>query len=381
VEIEAIATYLFVTSKLREAIPPAGPAGDTAAGRALFASAGCIACHSTRERAVGDRFALGTFAPDLSRVGDKVSAGWLYGWLRAPRAYLAETKMPDLRLAEMEAANLTAFLMQTMRGGGQPAQPGTFPEEAFDVLLAEQGPGAPERKPAAAVQAVFDALPDKARVTKAFAAGERLIQHYGCFACHTIQGLADAPLPCPDLTGVADKGPDKFAFGRTLSDASLRHTTWDWLRMKVSRPRVFDVGKLDTLKPNERLRMPWFGYQGPGAERNPDGPSPAGLSAAEADALVTHLLSLTNERVRESIQHAAGPRETADDRGWRALRERNCAACHLPRVVGTAGALPVETLLQWEAEHRANLSDPVEPDAAVQGLRAVHPSLFGVGRQ
>ncbi|MCY3019846.1 MAG: c-type cytochrome [Planctomycetota bacterium] len=439
VEIEAIATYLFATSKLRETPPPPGPSGSAENGRKLFAATGCAGCHPTREKPGDEQLVFSAHAPDLSRIGSKVSAGWLFSWLRNPRQYWPETKMPDMRLSAAEAADIAAYLLQAMQGKESALPSGTYPEEAFDALIIDKlsptmsrariaallkdttalleystngtfvvprasppvaatamglsslrakvkyvtGPDGKRRDSGdgewteaqiAKITDVLSAEPDKARAVKAFYAGEFLIQHYGCYGCHNIQGWTHAPLPCPNLQREADKDLARFAFGHALTDNSIARTRWDWLRTKVSRPRVYDVGSLDLLKPLERLSMPWFGYVKPAAEpqgqptaaaargtqpgkyhpaSNPDVSSPFGLTPALVDCLVTHLLSLTLEPIPAAMQRTPLPQELAADRGHRVFRELNCAGCHLvglskgppAGISDTPGQLPAESLL------------------------------------
>src|SRR4029078_5841760 len=87
--------------------------GDVENGKKIFALVGCVACHSTHE-AKEDKYEFNQHGPDLSRVGEKVNPGWLFQWLKNPRHYWAETKMPNLRLSDQEAADLTGYLMKTM---------------------------------------------------------------------------------------------------------------------------------------------------------------------------------------------------------------------------------------------------------------------------
>ncbi|GIT40959.1 MAG: hypothetical protein Ct9H300mP9_8090 [Candidatus Neomarinimicrobiota bacterium] len=43
-------------------------------------------------------------------MGSKVSAEWLFNWLKQPHDYMASTRMPNLRLSDQEAKDLTAYL-------------------------------------------------------------------------------------------------------------------------------------------------------------------------------------------------------------------------------------------------------------------------------
>ncbi len=49
--------------------------------------------------------------PNLIGLGSKVSAEWLYEWLKNPKNYWEKTRMPNLRLSDQEAKDITAYLL------------------------------------------------------------------------------------------------------------------------------------------------------------------------------------------------------------------------------------------------------------------------------
>ncbi|HLX62541.1 MAG TPA: c-type cytochrome [Planctomycetota bacterium] len=308
VETEAIAEYIFMASQLREGTLTPPKEGNAEDGRKLYASVGCIGCHSTHDAGEKDKFELNQHGPDLSRIGEKVSAAWLYNWLKNPRHYWAETKMPNLRLSDDEAANLTSYLMSTMKSKEPLRKPEAYPTDTFETIIISKmegtvpdievlkqrlkdplamvetalkskvkygthrndkgiderfdtGDGEWTDEQIAKIKEVINNKPDKDRAAKLFLAGEMLIQHHGCYGCHNIQGWTYAPLTGVNLNGEADKDLDKFDFGHAGHDHSIPETKWDWFFAKVSRPRVFDRDKEDLIKPFDRLRMPWFGYR------------------------------------------------------------------------------------------------------------------------
>ena len=96
----------------------AKPIGDASAGRALFASKGCVACHV----APGVPGAVGTIGPSLSGLGDagkrpQLASGEpntpanIRGWIKDPQARKPGTQMPNLGLGDKESDDLTAFLV------------------------------------------------------------------------------------------------------------------------------------------------------------------------------------------------------------------------------------------------------------------------------
>lgn len=73
------------------------------AGRAVFARAGCAACHSIHGKG-------GSLAPDLTHVGGRRDAAWLYRLLKDPRSVNPGTIMPRPDITEQEIKDLVAYL-------------------------------------------------------------------------------------------------------------------------------------------------------------------------------------------------------------------------------------------------------------------------------
>jgi mono/diheme cytochrome c family protein len=86
--------------------PPAGPAGDAAAGKEIFASAGCGSCHTLADAgtsgAVGPN--LDDAKPDLALVVDRVTNG--------------RGVMPSFegQLDEQEIADVAAYVVEATQG-------------------------------------------------------------------------------------------------------------------------------------------------------------------------------------------------------------------------------------------------------------------------
>ncbi|MDE2149485.1 MAG: cytochrome c [Gammaproteobacteria bacterium] len=92
------------------ALAQAGPSGAE-----LFQGKGCSGCHS-----IGGRG--GQVGPKLDTVGDRLTAEWIYKWLKNPAAVKPGTIMPNLHLTDDERARLTFYLM-SLNAGARPAQP------------------------------------------------------------------------------------------------------------------------------------------------------------------------------------------------------------------------------------------------------------------
>lgn len=90
--------------------PPGGPAAsdppDTSAGKTLYDSQGCVACHT-----IGGKG--GTLGPDLSNEASKGRSGqWLVTQLRDSKAYKPDSIMPAYSsLTNEQIQDLVAYLM------------------------------------------------------------------------------------------------------------------------------------------------------------------------------------------------------------------------------------------------------------------------------
>lgn len=125
VAVHAAVSYLFHFSQPMSyaAVPP----GDPEKGKRAFQTLGCLACHAVGDLRPSSPSRL--YVPDLSRIGDKTHPAWLYHWIRDPRHYYPDSRMPDLRLTDEEARDITAYLMTLKEAPPQP-----IPEPPADGL-------------------------------------------------------------------------------------------------------------------------------------------------------------------------------------------------------------------------------------------------------
>src|SRR5437763_1838239 len=75
-QIKAISAFIW-QSALKDSLPK-HKVGNAAHGKELFESRGCLACHSIGE---GDQLQGGTFAANLTRVGEKANYDYLVRWV------------------------------------------------------------------------------------------------------------------------------------------------------------------------------------------------------------------------------------------------------------------------------------------------------------
>ena len=114
--------------------------------------------------------------------------------------------------------------------------------------------------------------------------GERLINHYGCYACHDIQGFEHVNPVGTELTEEGSKSVHKLDFGLIHLD----HTNYAWFEQKLRNPRIFDEGKVKAR--DEKLKMPNFNF-----------------TDEEVDAVTTALAGLVDNT---SVERKKMPRTT-----------------------------------------------------------------------
>jgi mono/diheme cytochrome c family protein len=87
-------------------------------GRELFYSKyACQSCHIADTKT--DK---GYIGPTLTQVGSRLTAPWVYAWLRNPQALRPGTTEPNQNLSDDDARALTAFLMSLKGPGGRGAK-------------------------------------------------------------------------------------------------------------------------------------------------------------------------------------------------------------------------------------------------------------------
>ena len=298
--IAGVTAYLF--EKSEKASWPAVRAGDPTRGQQLFENVGCQGCHISEVGA--DRHVMDGWrqhGPNLIGLSQKVTPEWLAAWLKNPKGYNPETRMPNLRLSPDEIADLVAYLM------GRPAQP---------EFRRSRPPKADEKERDSLVfdyltqtKSVVEAKADVARMTpkeKDLFVGEKIIGNYGCYSCHVIPGFENAKPIGVELSEWGNKPVHLLDFGFV----HLPHTRADWLAQKVADPRSFDREKVKTFQ--EKLKMPQFS-----------------LSPAEIEAVQTAILGMQRDDMADSlVVKAVGP-HGAVEAGRRLVKDFNCQGCHI----------------------------------------------------
>ncbi|MGA8735150.1 MAG: c-type cytochrome [Terriglobales bacterium] len=167
-------------------------------GRQLLARYGCVHCHTvtlpngTTMKATDD-------PPSLSHIGDKTSREWIYAWLKDPQAYASTATMPNFKLNDDDARDVSAFLI---------ANSTSLPDDT--VALSAKASADP-------------------------VAGASLYGESFCSSCHAVQNAAG------NLVG-GNVGPELTRVGSKVKP--------EWLQAWLCDPRVYDA---ETAMPHYRF--------------------------------------------------------------------------------------------------------------------------------
>ncbi len=333
---------------------------DVERGKALVASVGCMGCHRDPSEEPAKEARLQTLfrehGPHLSGLGTKTTERWVYNWLKDPQSYNPASRMPNLRLTDQEAADIAAYLVQDTRDGflsqAQPtadSQAGGILDEICMLYLMQTKRERAAREELAAMDTH----------AKLVFSGEKLIREHGCFACHDIPGFEnDLPIGT-ELTEAGSKSVHRLDFGFVHE---IEETKIAWYTEKLIAPRIFDRDKVKD--PGEKLRMPNFAF-----------------SDAEAEALVTVLLSLTKKDPQNKLRIPRTERKLVDEAGQILVRRYNCRGCHI--IEGRGGTITPK-VADWlvayedrtatEAEAISNIFSP--PNLVGEGNKVQSEWLF-----
>jgi len=259
--------------------------GNAAEGKKLFETVGCQDCH-VAQGFTKVREARGTsydIAPELTRVGSKDNPDWLFDWVKNPRHFNPETRMPNLRLTDGEARNIVAYLT-------------TLKDDRI-----EKTPPLDINNPAK------------------IAEGEQVIRENGCFGCHSIKGMEKEGKVSVDLSDFDRKLIEQMDFGDTRelpedspvdfkadSDGAtwVKHTWRAWVYGKLHNSRQYATERIVQ-------KMPVFAF-----------------SDAEIRLIRTFLISMTNDIPAAKYQMPNSTKLQEIAAGRRVIRHYNCMQCH-----------------------------------------------------
>jgi cytochrome c551/c552 len=333
-QVKAISAYLW-QSALTDPLPKHKP-GSAAHGKELFETRGCLACHSIRE---GGEMEGGSFAANLTRVGEKDNYDYLVRWVHnarertrpycmyekkdiGPEDYakkglpyvfdLAHTRcpndghelqvqnmtvMPSLRLSPQDAEDVASYLITLKK-----QEASAYPDAAFvdDPNLKEEG--------------------------------KKWIRHYGCAGCHEISGMEEEGRIGTELTFEGSKPIERLDFalltevaqrgsGEPIVDADdlarlpegpAKGPWYDhkgFFEHKLAEPNIWDKGK---IKPElEQLRMPNLH-----------------LTKEQVQSLTTFLMGSEESALPASYQYRPLDYRRDIQQGWWVVKKYNCMGCH-----------------------------------------------------
>jgi mono/diheme cytochrome c family protein len=149
--------------------------------------------------------------PNLQNVAAKVGPQWIYYWVKNPKDFSPETRMPSLRLSDQEAIAITAYVSSL----GNKTDP---------------------------IANIDGRLQDKQN----FSRGEGLVRKYGCPGCHDIPGMEKESRIGVELTTFGSKTLEELFFG---NHTDIKETWDDWTYNKLKTPRTYATERVEQLMP------------------------------------------------------------------------------------------------------------------------------------
>lgn len=280
--------------------------GDIEEGKKIFESVGCMGCHTVNEDPdIEEETSLTSLlkkqGPNLIGLGSKTTPEWIYKWIKNPKEYWPETKMPDLRLSDKEAKNITAYLYSFSNSEFEEIQDLKLDSDELNNITQRW---LNKKYSLDVAEAKYSKMND---VDKLDFVAKKSIAYYGCFGCHIIEGFEDAKPIGTELTYEGTKPVEKLDFGY-IHD--IDHTNYAWFEQKLENPRIFDRHK--EVSPEDKLKMPNFEF-----------------NQLEIEALVTAILSFNEDVVDHSILGDASPEAILVNEGMNLIKEYNCQGCHI----------------------------------------------------
>ena len=267
-------------------------------GKALWSQARCNLCHTTGGRG-GNHVKV--YAPDLSKVGSKVNKEWLFRWLKNPNAYFPGTKMPRFRFTDEDIKSLVEYITSEYKD--DEAEPKYVQPVEIQVASIKKG--------------------------------KDLVQKYGCYGCHKLQGMEEMVQIAPSL---------KSQGVSFLRGDEMREKIGTELSSIGSKPlEMLDFGKLKKSIPNDRLSYIKQKLRDPRGYRLGLRMPDFRLAESEINELAAVLYGFTDSNVpvrfmvpsRQELDRMAGVQSykfTGDFA--KVIADVKCTNCHSIRGIG-----------------------------------------------
>jgi mono/diheme cytochrome c family protein len=245
----------------------AGDSNEIAKGKKLVETIGCRGCHGFAEGEFSTPLGKSKdLVPNLKDIASKTSAQWIYHWIKNPRDFAPDSRMPSLRLSDDEATAITSYLM-TLGGKTEP------------------------------IAGVEEKLADASNIKR----GETLVRKWGCFGCHDIQGMEKESRIGAELTTFGSKTKEELFFGNRTD---IKQTWDDWTFHKIKTPRIYATERIEQL-------MPQFN-----------------LADEDINALGVLLAGFRERKVAQRYVADQGLRVQQVVEGRRLMQQYNCIGCH-----------------------------------------------------
>jgi mono/diheme cytochrome c family protein len=160
-------------------------------GRTMLTRYGCVHCHAIT-LPDGAKVVATDHPPSLAHIVDKTTREWIYSWLKDPQAYAASTTMPNYKLSDADASDISAYLVNS-----------STPQAGDTATVG--------------VQSIAHSDPT---------AGASLYGESFCSSCHSVQNAAG------NLVG-GDLGPELTRIGNKVKP--------EWLQAWLENPRIYDA--------------------------------------------------------------------------------------------------------------------------------------------
>jgi mono/diheme cytochrome c family protein len=327
---EALAATSFLYSLEDETNwQPAGKVrpGNARRGEQIVDEVGCKGCHviTLQDREVRSNPMPYDIGPDLSMVGTKVSADWLYDWIKNPKHYFPQTRMPNLRLSDQEAADIVAFLMEV-----------------------SQDKPLPER--------YTTSLPDLTD-SKLIAEGRAIVRNFGCHGCHLIKGMESESRVSVSLNEFGAKTTEELFYGDALAKGEVEKT-WDgWTIGKLNNSRLYATEAVIQRMPN---------YQ---------------ISEEDATTLSVLLKSWDGRVISENYAKPWHGRDENIHRGRQLVYKYNCVGCHIIEGRGGDIRAPIAAAREKKGESADVALAYAPPDLIGEGDKVQSEWLFNFLKQ
>ena len=154
-------------------------------GWRLFKEYNCIGCH----KLAGDKRPA-RIGPALTLISSKVNRAWLVKWLRKPKDYLPNAKMPAFKLSDEEIGYIADYLMEGVVSSKNFKNPPSSPFIKGGLILS----------PSLAKRGKGRFLDE----------GKTLVSSLGCLGCHIINKKGNGF--APDLSGIGNKVKPEWLF-------------------------------------------------------------------------------------------------------------------------------------------------------------------------